>query len=123
VDEIAKVLVNGAVLTPFAIGVSWWLWLRRDRRLPTRLRVNVLLIALLAVTANAILFYRWFAYATMAMDAGAASVLSNTLGNDVAVQLVLVALAGAIAGKGAARPLVALAAVMGLLLWLSAGIL
>jgi hypothetical protein len=124
VDGIAKSLVNGAVLlTPLAIGIGWWLWFRRDRRLSIGWRHHVLLIALLAVSANAILYYGWFAYGTMASNIDAASELKNTLGNDVAVPLVLVAIAGAIGGKGAARPLVALAAVMGFFLWLSAGIL
>lgn len=117
-------MINGAVLgTPLVIAIGWWLWFRRDRRLSTRWRVQVLLIALLAVSANAILYYGWFAYGTMASDGDAVSELKNTLANDVALPLLLVAVAGSIGGKGAARPLVALAAVMGLFLWLSPGIL
>jgi hypothetical protein len=119
-----KTMINASILgSPLVIGVGWGLWLRRDGALSRGWRFRVLLMALIAVSANAIVYYTWFAYGTMASDTDAVSQWKNTLGDDIGVPLVLAALAGAIGGKGAARPIVALAALMGFFLWLSIGVL
>lgn len=97
-DLITKAIVNAAVLgTPIVIGICWWIWFRRDRALSPRWRVQVLLIGLSAVSANAILYYAWFAYSMMASNSDAPSELKNTLGTYIAIPLVMTALAGAIA--------------------------
>ena len=59
----------------------------------------------------------------MTPNPDAAAQLNSTLGNYVGLPLVVLAIAGAIAGKGSARPVVGLAAVFGLLVWLTPGIL
>jgi hypothetical protein len=122
-DVITIAMINAAVLgTPILIGISWWNWLRRDRALRSR-RVQSLRIGLAAASANALMYYGWCAYATVASNSDTIWQLNNTLGNYIAVPLVLLAMIGAIAGKGAARLPLALSAVMGLFLWINIGIL
>ena len=63
-------LINAAVLgTPIVIGISWWIWFRRDRTLSPRWRVHVLLTSLIAISVNALMFYAWFAHARIVENA------------------------------------------------------
>lgn len=75
-------LINAAVLgTPIVIGISWWIWFRRDRTLSPRWRVHVLLTSLIAISVNALMFYAWFAHARIVENATATSDLRNTIAN------------------------------------------
>jgi hypothetical protein len=124
VEMIAIGVINVAILcSPLVIGISWWIWFRRDRKLLPASRARILLIGLGAVSANALMYYAWLIYSSIPRSSDVAWELKSTLGNNVAVPLVMLALAGAIAGRGAARVLLAFSAVLGFFLWIGMGVL
>ena len=115
--------INAAVLcTPIVIGVAWWIWLH-DRTILPRWRVHLVLTSLMAVSVNALVYYAWLAHSILASGSDSSSVLKNTLGTYIAVPLTILALGGAIVGKGTARVLLLFSALTGFFFWVGVGIL
>jgi len=110
--------------TPFLVGATWWKWLETRRQQPSPpSRVAAVLVGAIAATVNAALFYGCVVYAWK-VTPEAASELRNTLGNFVAIPLFFLALAGAVLGQGrAARILLAVTALAGMLNWIPVGVL
>jgi hypothetical protein len=103
--------------TPIVVGILWWMWFRSNRKAHSRWRAAALLVAIVAVSANGVMFYSWVAYLTMVADeASNTSPIYSVLGS-IADYLALTGLAGAIVGKGRGRTLIALGTIMGWLLW------
>jgi len=110
--------------TPVLVVATWWRWLeKRDQPLVRSWRSYVVLVGAIAVSLNAALLYTFAAYAFSVPHMEDGSELRNTLGNDVAIPLFVLALTAAAIGKGRARILLAITAVSGMLTWIPAGFL
>ncbi len=120
--------------TPIAIGTAWCLWLQGEReeralrdirgvaQVPAPWRVRVLLLSLVAGSANALTFYAWVVYRLLAGASPQVWKVQAILSN-IAGFLILVGLIGAIIGNGHGRVLTMVIAIMGLLLWVPIPIL
>jgi hypothetical protein len=110
------------------VGVAWFVWYGSRR--VEQPRASARLVGLIAVSVNVALFYAWvILYRLGTHDAQnyerdlAAANAYNFLGNYIGLLLVVVGLAGALAGRGPGRILIAVLAVVGVLLWVPLGIL
>jgi hypothetical protein len=107
-DEIALIAIQAAPwLTPVLVSICWWLWFNRGGPPGKTWRVSVLLVGLIATSSNAVLYYAWLSYSQVVYRTSPGSldpgIMRNSLGNNLAVPLVMVALGAAIIGRGAAR--------------------
>lgn len=85
-------------------------------------RETALLVGLVAASSNPLLFGGWLAYRFIAGPVEPVWA-AKAFAADAAGYLVMVALVGALVGKGRGRVLGALGALTGLLLWTPVGIL
>lgn len=108
--------------TPVSAGLAWWLWSLRDRSSAHSWRTGLLISGLLAGSTNAFLFYSWFSCRLLAGSTTQVWTLKETCG-DIGLWLVLLALIGAIGGKGGARIPIAICALLGLMNWIPVAIL
>jgi hypothetical protein len=109
--------------SPVVVGIAWWKWSRRARLAPWGWRAVALFVALVSVSANGVMFYCWVLYRTVAGEWPDAWRVNYVLGNYFALCFVLAGLTGSILGKGPARFLVGLLAIMGFMLWVPVAIL
>lgn len=108
--------------TPVSAGLAWWLWSRRNRSLPHGWRRRFVMTGLVAASANAAMYYVWLSCRILAGGTPLIWRVKDNLG-DFAGYLVLLALAGAIVGKGAARTPIAICALLGFINWVPVAIL
>src|SRR5579859_417689 len=108
--------------TPFSAYLAWWLWSRRNRSLPNGWRRGFAMTGLVAASANAAMYYIWLSCRVVVGGTPLIWRSKDTLG-DFAGYLVLLALAGAIAGKGAARTPIVVCALLGFMNWVPVAIL
>ena len=78
--------------TPVAVSICWWIWFRRGVKSLPQWRMLFLLIGLIAISANALIYYAWVYYSQVTYETSASSlepsIVRGTLGNNVAVPLV-----------------------------------
>ena len=108
--------------TPFSAYLAWWLWSRRNRSLPNGWRRGFAMTGLVAASANAAMYYSWLSWRLLPGGTPLIWRAKDTLG-DFAGYLVLLALAGATAGKGAARIPIVVCALLGFMNWVPIAIL
>jgi hypothetical protein len=121
-DLLSFIIWLSLIGTPVSAGLAWWFWSHRDRAVPRSWRTGLLIGGLMAASANAIVYYSWFSYRLLTGSTLLVWRLKGALG-DFGVYLVLLALAGAIGGKGAARIPIAACALLGLMNWVPVVIL
>ncbi len=119
-------LLDGVILlsligTPIAAGFAWRLWLRKDRVEFRGSRRVVILVGLLAASANAAMYYAWLIYRLATGSTPLVWRIRDGFGN-IGDYLVLLAIAGAIAGEGYSRIPVAACAVLGFMNWVRFGV-
>ena len=108
--------------TPLSVGLAWWLWSRRDVSSLYAWRRHFTMTGLVAASANAAMYYVWLSCRVVAGGTPLIWRFKGTLG-DFAGYLVLLVLAGAIAGKGAARAPIVVCALLGFMNWVPIAIL
>ena len=108
--------------TPMFTGIAWWLWSLRDRSAVQKQRRRLVLMGLLTASANAFIYYSWLLYCLIIGSTPLVWKLKDTCG-DIGGYLVLLALAGAIFGKGAPRVPIAICALLGFMNWVPLAIL
>ena len=108
--------------TPVSGGLAWWLWLRRNYSDRHHWRARLTSLGLLAAASNAFIYYSWFSYRIVAGSTPLVWGAKDSLGN-FSGYLVLVALAGAAAGKGSSRIPIAVCAILGFGNWVPVAIL
>ena len=108
--------------TPVSGGLAWWLWLRRNRSLANDWRRRFAMTGLVAASANAAMYYLWLSCRVFAGGTPLIWRFKDTLGA-FAGYLVLLALAGAIVGKGAPRTPIVVCALLGFMNWVPIAIL
>jgi hypothetical protein len=102
--------------TPLSAALAWWLWSRRNRSLANPWRRRFAMTGLVAASANAAMYYVWLSCRVAAGGTPLIWRFKDALGA-FAGYLVLLALAGAIAGKGAARVPIVVCALLGFMNW------
>jgi hypothetical protein len=117
-----EILWLGFIGTPITTIVAWWRWLRRDTSTPHTLRTGLTFMGLLAASTNVLVYYSWLLYRLMTGSNALVWRLKDIF-SDIGVPLALLALVGAICGKGNPRITIAVCALLGLLNWVSIGIL
>jgi hypothetical protein len=108
--------------TPISGGVAWWLWLHRDYSDRHQWRTRLTNFGLLTASANAFLYYSWFSYRIVVGASPLVWIVKAALGN-FSCYLFLLALAGAVVGKGSSRIPIAVCAILGLMNWIPVVIL
>jgi hypothetical protein len=108
--------------TPLSAGLAWWIWTRRNHALPNGWRRRFAMTGLVAASANAALYYVWLSCRVLAGGTPLIWGVKDTLG-DFAGYLVLLALAGVIAGKGPVRIPIVVCALLGFMNWVPVAIL
>ncbi len=98
------------------------LWYRYDRRMEPTWRRRVVFAGLLSNCTNVALFVRWQLYMYGPSDSITGGLMRQQ-SSGIALWLTVFGLACAIAGKGIARGVLALASVMGLFIWVIPAIL
>ena len=101
--------------TPVALGIAWRRW-AGGRLAPRTWRTVVLLLGLLAASANALVFFSMMAFAAVAK---APPPGWNFIGGNLGPYLSLASAGAAIPGRGAARVSLAVSGFLGFLLWVS----
>jgi hypothetical protein len=109
--------------TPFVVGLAWWAWSRTSATHLSRLRAAVSLIGLGAVSADAAVYYGWFAYRVVSDGSPSAWEMKAVLADNITISVAMFALFCGTAGKGFVRILVVLLALMEVVLWSNFGIL
>ena len=109
--------------TPISNGIAWWLWSRRNAEVSSQWRAMILFIGLLSVSANTAIHYIWLPATGHLFMRGTPDWKLKEIAGYVSIPLVLVALVGAIFGKGSSRIPLAICAVLGFLLGLPVGVL
>jgi len=120
-DLYAPIFLASVIGTPILMGFAWWLQLRQQ---PTnqRWRARALLLGLLAASVNTSMYFIWLVGRVLSRGAPVIWRLKDICG-DIGIFLVVAALLGAIAGKGASRIPLALCTLTGFFLWVPVGIL
>ena len=108
--------------TPVSGGVAWWLWLRRNYSDRHQWRTRLTNLGLLTASANAFIYYAWLSYRIIVGSTALVWSVKDSLGN-ISGYLVLLALAGAIVGKGPSRIPIAVCAILGFMNWVPVVIL
>lgn len=101
---------------PVVVLVGGVLWYRYDRRLEPAWRRWIVVAGLLGVCGDIAVFVRWQLYMHGTPDTITGGLMRQQA-MDIGLVLSLFALASAIAGKGVARGVLALASIMGLVIW------
>jgi hypothetical protein len=117
-----EILWLGLIGTPVCACLAWWLWAKRDSSASFTLRTRLTLMGLLTASINALIYYSWLFY-RLAIGSNPLVWRLKDIGGNLGVSLALLALAGAIFGKGAARIPIALCALLGLMNWIPVAIL
>lgn len=118
-----SVLFLASVLgTPISNFVAWWVWLRRDR-VHDKWRSVLLFIGLLSVSALTVIYYIWIPVANHILMKETPLWKLKDVSGEVAIPLILLALVGAIFGKGTSRIPIAICAVLGFVLGIPVGVL
>lgn len=121
-DWVTFILWLSLIGTPVSCGLAWWLWLRRNHSDRHQWRTGLTNIGLLTASANAFIYYSWFSYRIVAGSTPLVWSVKDSLGN-FSGYLVLLALAGAVVGKGSSRIPIAVCAILGLMNWVPVVIL
>lgn len=122
-DPTILVVIVPVFGTPIVVGLAWWVWFRTGRTASPTWRRVAWFIGLLAASANATMYYAWLTYKIIHGWTPRVSRVDDLLGDRAAEYLAIVALAGAMVGKGAGRLLLLFLAIIGFLLWIKIGIL
>jgi hypothetical protein len=109
--------------TPVVLGLAWWQRTRSGAVAATPWRERGVLVGLVAASVNVLLFYSWVAYRLIAGVTEDVWAVKATLGDRVALYLLVAAIIGILVGRGPARLLTAIGATMGYLLWVPIAIL
>lgn len=121
-DRLSFIIWLALIGTPVSAGLAWWLWSRKNRSLPNGWRRRFTMTGLAAASVNAAMYYVWLSCRIIVGGTPLIWRVKDTLGG-FAGYLVLLALAGAIAGKGAARTPIFVCALLGLMNWVPIGFL
>jgi hypothetical protein len=117
-----EILWLALIATPVCACMAWWFWAKQDRSASFKLRRRLTLMGLLAASINALIYYSWLFY-RLAIGSNPLVWRLKDIGCNLGASMALLALAGAIFGKGAARIPVALCALLGLMNWIPVAIL
>jgi hypothetical protein len=113
-------------VAPSLVLAAWLVWWWRDRSAVPRWRRYLLLLGIAGASFNVLMFLAELAYLRArgdALEGVNAGIRHFSKVSDVAMPLLVVVLICAVCGKGSARPVIALAAVSGALLWVVPAIL
>jgi hypothetical protein len=121
-DALSAAIWVSLVGTPACIVIAWWRWARRKHSQSHSWRTAMLLMGLLAASANSLLYYGWLTYRLTTGSIPLAWRLKDLFAN-IGVALVVPALAGAVLGRGAPRIPVGICAALGLMLWVPVAVL
>jgi hypothetical protein len=115
-DMLSLIIWLALIGTPVSAGLAWWLWSRSSRSLPNGWRRGFVMTGLVAASANAAMYYVWLSCRVAAGGTPLIWRFKGTLG-DFAGYLVVLALAGALFGKGSSRIPIAICALLGFMNW------
>ena len=118
---VSSVFWVSLIGTPISAGLAWWLWLRGNSSASRGWRAGLSIAGLLAAS-NALGYYSWLSYRLLAGSTPRVWALKEAFGN-LCIWLVLLALAGAVVGKGSSRIPIAVCAILGFINWVPVAIL
>ena len=108
--------------TPTSIVVAWWLKVRHHEAL-SPWRSATLLIGLFSASIDIVIYYVWLPIAHRLVMTETPVWRVRQISGNVGASFLLVALLGAILGKGPSRIPLAACAILGLFLWLPVAVL